>query len=136
MSSTFFTELRDYPWSGLVAGLLPARIAQHLPPRFQAKTAQIIPSASIVGNALTVVIAIMSFLACLTAGAVYMINQSASAWANSTMPVLSETERSARVILTWSMARPSPGSGRYGQALISPGGAPSSRSCRLPACRR
>ncbi len=40
------------------------------------------PSASIAGNALTVVIAIMSFLACLTAGAVYMINQSANAWVN------------------------------------------------------
>jgi cell division transport system permease protein len=31
---------------------------------------------------LTVVIAIMSFLACLTAGAVYMVNQSANAWVN------------------------------------------------------
>ncbi|MEZ0282506.1 MAG: ABC transporter permease, partial [Methyloceanibacter sp.] len=40
-----------------------------LPTRFQSKTAQIVPSASIAGNALTVVIAIMSFLACLTAGA-------------------------------------------------------------------
>ena len=40
------------------------------------------PSASIAGNALTVVIAIMSFLACLTAGAVYMVNQSAQAWVN------------------------------------------------------
>ena len=40
------------------------------------------PSASIAGNALTVVIAIMSFLACLTAGAVYMVNQSANAWVN------------------------------------------------------
>ena len=43
---------------------------------------QIVPSASIAGNALTVVIAIMSFLACLTAGAVYMVNQSANAWVN------------------------------------------------------
>ena len=50
--------------------------------RFQTKTAQIVPSASIAGNALTVVIAIMSFLACLTAGAVYMVNQSANAWVN------------------------------------------------------
>jgi cell division transport system permease protein len=68
------TDLRDYPWRSLLAGLLPAR--------FQPKTAQIVPSASIAGNALTVVIAIMSFLACLTAGAVYMVNQSARAWVN------------------------------------------------------
>ena len=65
-------DIRDYPWRRLVAGILPAR--------FQPKTAQIVPSASIAGNALTVVIAIMSFLACLTAGAVYMVNQSAEAW--------------------------------------------------------
>jgi len=68
------TDLRDYPWRNLLAGLLPTR--------FQPKTVQIVPSASIAGNALTVVIAIMSFLACLTAGAVYMINQSARAWVN------------------------------------------------------
>ena len=65
-------DIRDYPWRNLVAGLLPAR--------FQPKTTQIVPSASIAGNALTVVIAIMSFLACLTAGLVYMVNQSAEAW--------------------------------------------------------
>jgi cell division transport system permease protein len=70
----FIAAIRDYPWRSLLAGLLPAR--------FQAKTAQIVPSASIAGNALTVVIAIMSFLACLTAGAVYMVNQSANAWVN------------------------------------------------------
>jgi cell division transport system permease protein len=67
-------DIRDYPWRSLLAGLLPAR--------FQIETAQIVPQASIAGNALTVVIAIMSFLACLTAGAVYMINQSAKAWVN------------------------------------------------------
>jgi cell division transport system permease protein len=65
-------DIRDYPWRNLFAGILPAR--------FQPKTAQIVPLASIAGNALTVVIAIMSFLACLTAGAVYMVNQSAEAW--------------------------------------------------------
>ena len=68
----FIADIRDYPWRNLFAGILPAR--------FQPKTAQIVPSASIAGNALTVVIAIMSFLACLTAGAVYMVNQSADAW--------------------------------------------------------
>ncbi|MGB3022724.1 MAG: ABC transporter permease [Methyloceanibacter sp.] len=70
----FIDDLREYPWANLLAGLLPTR--------FQPKTAQIVPSASIAGNALTVVIAIMSFLACLTAGAVYMVNQSARAWVN------------------------------------------------------
>jgi cell division transport system permease protein len=66
-------DIRDYPWRNLFAGILPAR----LQPKAEA---QIVPSASIAGNALTVVIAIMSFLACLTAGAVYMVNQSAEAW--------------------------------------------------------
>ncbi len=42
--------------------------------------APIVQPASIAGRALTMVIAIMCFLACLTAGAVYMVNKSASAW--------------------------------------------------------
>ena len=79
---TFLSDIRDYPWTSLLTGLLPARIVNLLPARFQTKAAQIVPSASIAGNALTVVIAIMSFLACLTAGAVYMVNQSANAWVN------------------------------------------------------
>lgn len=79
---TLLAEIRDYPWKGLLAGLLPARLAALLPQRFQTKSAQIVPPASVAGNALTVVIAIMSFLACLTLGAVYMINQSATAWVN------------------------------------------------------
>ena len=77
---TFLTDIRDYPWTSLLAGILPARLTALLPRRFQAAPAQIVPSASIAGNALTVVIAIMTFLACLTAGGVYMINQSANAW--------------------------------------------------------
>ena len=72
--ASLIADIRDYPWRNLLSGLLPARM--------QAKTAQIVPSDSIAGNALIVVIAIMSFLACLTAGAVYMINQSAQAWVN------------------------------------------------------
>ncbi|MEX1060319.1 MAG: ABC transporter permease [Methyloceanibacter sp.] len=79
---TLLSDIRDYPWTSLLTGLLPARLGGLLPARFQTKTAQIVPSASIAGNALTVVIAIMSFLACLTAGAVYMVNQSANAWVN------------------------------------------------------
>ena len=40
----------------------------------------IVPAGSVTGKSLTLVVSIMCFLACLTAGAVYMINQSASAW--------------------------------------------------------
>jgi cell division transport system permease protein len=40
----------------------------------------IVPAGSVTGRSLTLVIAIMCCLACLTAGAVYMMNQSASAW--------------------------------------------------------
>jgi cell division transport system permease protein len=79
---TLLTDIRDYPWTSLIAGLLPKRVVTWLPARFQARSSQIVPSASIAGNALTVVIAIMSFLACLTAGAVYMVNRSAQAWVN------------------------------------------------------
>ena len=40
----------------------------------------IVPARSVTGRSLTLVIAIMTFLACLTAGAVYMMAKSASAW--------------------------------------------------------
>jgi cell division transport system permease protein len=42
--------------------------------------APIVPAGSVTGKSLTLVIGIMCFLACLTAGAVYLMNQSASAW--------------------------------------------------------
>jgi cell division transport system permease protein len=42
--------------------------------------APIVPAGSVTGRSLTLVITIMCFLACLTAGAVYMINESANAW--------------------------------------------------------
>lgn len=77
---SFLSDIKDYPWTSLLAGILPARIAAHLPERFQAPSSQIVPPASVAGRALTVVIAIMTFLACLTAGGVYMVHQSASAW--------------------------------------------------------
>ena len=80
--ATLLSDIRDYPWTGLLAELLPAKLAARLPAQFQATNAPIVPSESIAGRALIVVIAIMSFLACLTAGAVYMINQSANAWVN------------------------------------------------------
>lgn len=40
----------------------------------------VVPAGSVTGRSLTLVISIMCFLACLTAGTVYMINQSADAW--------------------------------------------------------
>lgn len=51
--------------------VLPAR------PKGQAP---IVPAGSVTSRALNLVITIMCFLACLTAGAVYLINQSAQAW--------------------------------------------------------
>ncbi len=56
------------------------------PPRDQDRgrkmktTAPVVPPGSVTGRSLTLVIAIMCFLACLTAGAVWMIKQSADAW--------------------------------------------------------
>lgn len=43
-------------------------------------TAPIVPPANVSGNALMLVIAIMSFLACLTLGAVTMVRASAATW--------------------------------------------------------
>jgi cell division transport system permease protein len=45
-----------------------------------ATTAPIVPAGSVTGRSLTLVITIMCFLASLTAGAVYMMNQSADDW--------------------------------------------------------
>src|SRR3990172_12649190 len=56
----------------------PARAAKRKP-RTES-TAPIVPAGSVTGQSLTLVITIMCFLACLTAGAVYMIRQSADAW--------------------------------------------------------
>jgi cell division transport system permease protein len=40
----------------------------------------VVPAGSVTSRSLTLVVAIMCFLACLTAGGVYIVNQSASAW--------------------------------------------------------
>jgi cell division transport system permease protein len=45
-----------------------------------ATLAPVVPAGSVTGRSLTLVITIMCFLASLTAGAVYMMNQSASDW--------------------------------------------------------
>ena len=49
-------------------------------PAFEPGTTRIVPAGSVTSRSLPLVISIMCFLACLTAGAVYMINQQASAW--------------------------------------------------------
>lgn len=40
----------------------------------------VVPAGSVTGRSLTLVVSIMCFLACLTAGAVWMMNESADAW--------------------------------------------------------
>jgi cell division transport system permease protein len=67
--------------------LAPEQLAaddMYAPSRQDAKQRQagapIVPAGSVTGRSLTLVISIMCFLACLTAGAVYMMNQSAAAW--------------------------------------------------------
>ncbi|MGI9383874.1 MAG: cell division protein FtsX [Methyloligellaceae bacterium] len=69
---SWIESFKSTSWIGLLEGLAPRRLASGATP--------IVPPGSVAGRALTVVIAIMCFLACLTAGAVYMVNQSASAW--------------------------------------------------------
>ena len=49
-------------------------------PKNEPSSTPVVPPDSVTGRSLTLVISIMCFLACLTAGAVYMINESASAW--------------------------------------------------------
>src|ERR1044072_2165358 len=82
MPVTLLSDIRDYPWTNLLTGILPVRVAARLPSHFQSKQGPIVPAGAVAGHGRPVVIAIMSFLACLTAGAVYMVNQSAQAWVN------------------------------------------------------
>ena len=64
--------LKSNAWVALVRSAVDRRRKE--------EPAAIVQPASIAGRALTVVIAIMCFLACLTAGAVYMVNRSAADW--------------------------------------------------------
>lgn len=57
-------------------------LPQQQPPRAQRKTAPIVPSQNIAGRALVLVIAIMTFLSCLTLGAVTLVRDTASVWEN------------------------------------------------------
>ena len=55
-------------------------VVEAFTPRRSRSSDPIVPHDSVSGRALTVVIAIMCFLACLTVGAVYMVTKSANAW--------------------------------------------------------
>src|SRR5690606_22060405 len=48
--------------------------------RRQRKSAPIVPPQAVAGNALVLVIAIMTFLSCLTLGAVTLVGESAETW--------------------------------------------------------
>ena len=54
--------------------------ARNRKPKNEQSSTPVVPPDSVTGRSLTLVISIMCFLACLTAGAVYMINEFASAW--------------------------------------------------------
>jgi cell division transport system permease protein len=75
----------------------------------------IVEAGSVTGRSLTLVITIMCFLACLTAGAVYMINQSASAWLRDIASEVTvqieprdkvDTERTMREVATFLSRQP------------------------------
>ncbi|RUT91166.1 ABC transporter permease, partial [Mesorhizobium sp. M7A.T.Ca.TU.009.02.1.1] len=51
-------------------------------PRAQRRMAPIVPAQNIAGRALVLVIAIMTFLSCLTFGAVTLVRDTASVWEN------------------------------------------------------
>src|SRR5215213_4891935 len=51
-----------------------------LKPRVLRKLAPIVPERNVVGSALVFVIAIMTFLSCLTLGAVTLVRDTASVW--------------------------------------------------------
>ncbi len=69
------TAARREPASQSLSAPSRARRADH-----DIANAAIVPAGSVTGRSLTLVIAIMCFLACLTAGAVYLMHQSATAW--------------------------------------------------------
>ncbi len=50
--------------------------------RVQRKTAPVVPAQNVAGRALVLVIAIMTFLSCLTLGAVTLVRDTASIWEN------------------------------------------------------
>ncbi|WP_417771532.1 cell division protein FtsX [Stappia sp.] len=71
---------------GRRGGTLPRAGVRRRKPRAKSEAlrapAQIVPPQAVAGRALTLVVAIMSFLACLTIGAVTVVNDAANAWSN------------------------------------------------------
>ena len=68
---------------------MPAEVSTQAPAaaegqreRAQRRTAPIVPARNVAGNALILVIAIMTFLSCLTLGAVSLVRDTASVWQN------------------------------------------------------
>ena len=95
----------------------PPHIEAHAPRDYSGDlaSAPIVQAGTVTGRSLTVVIAIMCFLACLTAGAVYMMYQAANAWlANMSNeitvqiePVASaDTDQTVREIVSFLRLRP------------------------------
>jgi cell division transport system permease protein len=62
---------------------VPVQAGHQAAAKFARANAPIVPPGSVTGRSLTLVIAIMGFLASLTAGGVYVIFQAASVWTNN-----------------------------------------------------
>ncbi len=76
MAGQWVQSLKTSPWLGVIRGLFNGPLRG----KHRAGGAPIVQPGSVAGRALTVVIAIMGFLACLTSGAVFMASQSADEW--------------------------------------------------------
>jgi len=72
--------LTPHGQSDVQTGELFAPARDERPKRVEVANTPIVQAGSVTGRSLTLVVSIMCFLACLTAGAVYMIHQSANAW--------------------------------------------------------
>src|SRR6185369_2562723 len=77
-----FQALRAQPQArtGFLGGVKPDAEPRTRRSARAGPVAPIVPAGSVTGRSLTLVISIMCFLACLTAGAVYMMHQAADAW--------------------------------------------------------
>ncbi|ODT30174.1 MAG: cell division protein FtsX [Kaistia sp. SCN 65-12] len=76
MTDTFADE--PHPQEAAEEGVGPGAARARVPRR----TASIVPAHNIAGRALVLVIAIMTFLSCLTFGAVTLVRDTASVWEN------------------------------------------------------
>jgi cell division transport system permease protein len=80
------TGAASYQYNGSDAHATIETTDPYIPPRGSDRSrkmkvmAPVVPPGSVTGRSLTLVIAIMCFLACLTAGAVWMIKESSDAW--------------------------------------------------------